>query len=357
MWVIEDEPYRELYYGGEPAPAPIASHARDSVIYIGTLAKTVAPGLRVGWVVAPAEVAQLLTPVKQAMDLNTSTIDQAAAAIYLEGVDWARRTSELRAVYAIPMRAMVHGIDQVLPPGSSFTRPSGGIFVWVQLPDGWSATRAARAGGGARHVLHARARCSSRTSRMTSRSAVDLEPHAGEHRRRACAAWRPRSRRCPRADRHDHCGDARGEQTRARYPDETGYIERDGVRVFWERYGDGDPTDPVPADVVDRPLARLEVHRFRTSRVACRVLTFDGRGNGRSDRPSAPEAYAIDEFVADALAVMDATGTERGLDRVAVDGRSAGADARRRPRGARRGPGVHRPGGAATAALAPSAGA
>ena len=140
VWVIEDEPYRELYYERGPAPAPIASHARESVIYIGTLAKTVAPGLRVGWVVAPAEVAQMLTPVKQAMDLNTSTIDQAAAAIYLEGVDWARRTSELRAVYAIPMRAMVQGIDQVLPPGSCFTRPDGGIFVWAQLPDGWSAT-------------------------------------------------------------------------------------------------------------------------------------------------------------------------------------------------------------------------
>jgi 2-aminoadipate transaminase len=140
VWVIEDEPYRELYYGGEPAPAPIASHARESVVYIGTLAKTVAPGLRVGWVVAPAEVAQKLIPVKQAMDLNTSTIDQAAAAIYLEGVDWARRTSELRAVYAVPMLAMIEGLDRVLPAGSSFTRPDGGIFVWAQLPAGWSAT-------------------------------------------------------------------------------------------------------------------------------------------------------------------------------------------------------------------------
>jgi 2-aminoadipate transaminase len=140
VWVIEDEPYRELYYGGEPAPTPIAGHARDSVIYIGTLAKTVAPGLRVGWVLAPAEVAQMLMPVKQAMDFHTSTIDQVAAASYLEGVDWARRTSELRAVYASPMRAMIEGLAAVLPEGSAFTRPQGGIFVWVQLPDGWSTT-------------------------------------------------------------------------------------------------------------------------------------------------------------------------------------------------------------------------
>jgi DNA-binding transcriptional MocR family regulator len=138
--VIEDEPYRELYYDGEPAPAPIARHARENVIYLGTLAKTVAPGLRVGWVVAPPEIIRVLTPVKQAMDFNTSTIDQAAAAIYLEGVDWARRTSELRAVYAGPMRAMSEGLVEVLPPGSSFTRPRGGIFVWARLPKGWSAS-------------------------------------------------------------------------------------------------------------------------------------------------------------------------------------------------------------------------
>jgi 2-aminoadipate transaminase len=82
----------------------------------------------------------MLTPVKQAMDLSTSTIDQAAAAIYLEGVDWARRTSELRAVYSGPMRAMIEEVATVLPPGSVFTRPRGGIFVWARLPDGWSAT-------------------------------------------------------------------------------------------------------------------------------------------------------------------------------------------------------------------------
>jgi 2-aminoadipate transaminase len=140
VWMIEDEPYRELYYDGEPPPAPIARHARGSVLYIGTLAKTVAPGLRVGWVVAPAEIARVLAPIKQAMDMSTSTIDQAAAAIYLEGVDWERRTSELRAVYATPMRAMVDRLAEVLPQGSVFTRPRGGIFVWAQLADGWSSS-------------------------------------------------------------------------------------------------------------------------------------------------------------------------------------------------------------------------
>ena len=141
IWVIEDDPYRELRYDEESPPAPIAHHSASNVIYIGTLAKTVAPGLRVGWVTAPAHVVELCKPVKQAMDWNTSTIDQTAAAIYLEGVDWVTRTVELRAVYAAPMRAMLDRLGDVLPEGSTFTRPRGGVFVWVVLPDGWS-TRA-----------------------------------------------------------------------------------------------------------------------------------------------------------------------------------------------------------------------
>jgi DNA-binding transcriptional MocR family regulator len=90
---------------------------------------------------APAEIVELCKPLKQAMDMNTSTVDQAAAAIYLEGVDWATRTAELRAVYAAPMRAILDRLGDVLPDGSSFTRPRGGVFVWVELAEGWS-TRA-----------------------------------------------------------------------------------------------------------------------------------------------------------------------------------------------------------------------
>jgi 2-aminoadipate transaminase len=140
VWVIEDEPYRELRYGPDPPPAPVAHHSREHVIYIGTLAKTVAPGLRVGWVAAPSELVGTLISVKQAMDFNGSTVDQAAAAIYLQNVDWTRRTAELRAVYAAPMHTMLDGLEDVLPPGSVFARPAGGVFAWVTLPAGWSAS-------------------------------------------------------------------------------------------------------------------------------------------------------------------------------------------------------------------------
>ncbi|HUP31479.1 MAG TPA: alpha/beta fold hydrolase [Gaiellaceae bacterium] len=96
------------------------------------------------------------------------------------------------------------------------------------------------------------------------------------------------------------------EQTRARYPDESGYVERDGVRVYYEVYGTGGPT------VLLLPTWSIIHSRHWKMQIPylarhCRVLTFDGRGNGRSDRPAV--GYEAREFAADALAVMDATGT------------------------------------------------
>ena len=102
------------------------------------------------------------------------------------------------------------------------------------------------------------------------------------------------------------------EQSRARYPEEEGFVERDGVRVFYEVYGSGEPT------ILLLPTWALIHSRHWKMQIPClarhcRVVTFDGRGNGRSDRPEGAEAYAIREFAADTLAVMDATATERAV--------------------------------------------
>src|ERR1051325_8733992 len=102
------------------------------------------------------------------------------------------------------------------------------------------------------------------------------------------------------------------EQTRARYPDTEGYIERDGVRVFYEVYGEGEPTVlllPTWSVIHSRHWKMQIPYLARHSR----VVTFDGRGNGKSDRPAEAAAYDEREFAADALAVMDATGTERAV--------------------------------------------
>ena len=99
------------------------------------------------------------------------------------------------------------------------------------------------------------------------------------------------------------------EQTRARYPDETGCVVRDGVRIWWESYGSGEPT------IMLLPTWSLVHSRHWKAQIPYlarerRVVTFDGRGNGRSDRPQGAEAYAIREFAADTLAVLDTTATE-----------------------------------------------
>jgi pimeloyl-ACP methyl ester carboxylesterase/predicted glycosyltransferase len=102
------------------------------------------------------------------------------------------------------------------------------------------------------------------------------------------------------------------EQTRARYPDSEGFVERDGVRIFYEVYGAGEPT------VLLLPTWTFFHSRHWKMQIPylarhCRVVTFDPRGNGRSDRPQEAAAYAEREFAADALAVMDATATERAI--------------------------------------------
>src|ERR1700719_4036930 len=100
------------------------------------------------------------------------------------------------------------------------------------------------------------------------------------------------------------------EQSRARYPDSSGYIERDGVRLYYEVYGSGEPT------VLLLPTWSVIHSRHWKAQIPylarhARVVTFDGRGNGRSDRPDGVEPYLEHEFAADAIAVMDATGSER----------------------------------------------
>jgi pimeloyl-ACP methyl ester carboxylesterase len=106
--------------------------------------------------------------------------------------------------------------------------------------------------------------------------------------------------------------EAQREQTRARYPDDEGFVERDGVRVFYEVYGSGDTTVfllPTWTIIHSRHWKMQIPYLARHFR----VLTFDGRGNGKADRPSGVAAYTEREFALDSLAVMDATGTESAV--------------------------------------------
>ena len=135
IWVVEDDPYGELRYRGAPVPALAAqSGAEDRVLHLGSFSKIASPGMRLGWLRAPAGLMRALAVAKQAADLHTSTIDQAAAAAYLDAVDLDAHVRELCAAYSERRDAMVGALPEALPPGSTWSDPDGGMFVWARLP-------------------------------------------------------------------------------------------------------------------------------------------------------------------------------------------------------------------------------
>ncbi|MEV4730342.1 PLP-dependent aminotransferase family protein [Saccharopolyspora sp. NPDC049426] len=133
FWLIEDDPYGELRYSGRPL-SPLSARVPDRSIYLGSFSKIVSPGMRVGWLRAPAQLRQQLTILKQAADLHTSTIDQAAAAEYLATADLDARVRVLCETYRERRDAMLVGLREIAPAGTEITEPEGGMFVWVRLP-------------------------------------------------------------------------------------------------------------------------------------------------------------------------------------------------------------------------------
>ena len=140
LWIIEDEPYGELRYDGSPL-APIGSHdgAADLTVTISSLSKVLAPGLRIGWLRAPEAILGPLTIAKQAADLHTSTVDQIAARTSLQAADLDLHIAALCREYRRRRDALLDGLADALPPGSTFNQPEGGMFVWARLPSGWDA--------------------------------------------------------------------------------------------------------------------------------------------------------------------------------------------------------------------------
>jgi len=141
LWIVEDDPYGELRYDGEPL-APVASHprARDRTITVSSLSKVLAPGLRIGFLRAPQTLLGPLTVAKQAADLHTSTVDQHAARISLQTGLLDDHIADICAEYRRRRDALLGGLGDALPAGSTFNHPHGGMFVWARLPEGWDAT-------------------------------------------------------------------------------------------------------------------------------------------------------------------------------------------------------------------------
>jgi 2-aminoadipate transaminase len=137
--ILEDDPYGELRFGGQSLPKLAALDDQGVVIYISTFSKTLAPGLRVGWMVAPPSLVKGLTIAKQASDLHTGTLSQRAIAQLLTSFDYAGHIGMLRGVYGARCQTMLGALEDNAPAGTKWTVPAGGMFVWVELPEGMSA--------------------------------------------------------------------------------------------------------------------------------------------------------------------------------------------------------------------------
>src|SRR3954469_15417517 len=138
LWLVEDDPYSALRLEGSDVEL-LAAHAPDRTIVIQTLSKVLSPGLRIGYLRAPEALYGPLTVAKQAADLHTSTVAQLAAERWLAAHDLGEHIRGLAAHYRPRRDALLAGLEQHLPAGSRCTHPEGGLFIWVELPDGYDA--------------------------------------------------------------------------------------------------------------------------------------------------------------------------------------------------------------------------
>ncbi len=136
--IVEDAPYRELRFGDEEVPT-LFEMAPERVVHLGTLSKTMAPGLRVAWVIAPDELASVLERAKQAADLHTSTFTQAVATDLLQRGVLQARLPRLRAHYRDQRDVLADALERDLGDALRFARPPGGMFLWASLAPGIDA--------------------------------------------------------------------------------------------------------------------------------------------------------------------------------------------------------------------------
>lgn len=138
LLVIEDDPYGQLGFEGD-APAPLRARRRDGVFYLSTFSKTFAPGFRVGWVLAPPAVREKLVIASEAQILCPSAFAQAAVTAYLTDMPWREQLKSYREIYRERRDALLESLAALMPEGTTWTRPTGGLFVWATLPDGLDA--------------------------------------------------------------------------------------------------------------------------------------------------------------------------------------------------------------------------
>ncbi len=144
MLVLEDDPYRELRYSGQDLPSLIELEgqalgadwdAHGRIIHLGTFSKTLAPGLRLGWVIAPKAIIHLMVLAKQGADLHTSGLSQIIVSELVADGTLQRNLPGLRALYRERRDAMLDALNTHVGANAEWTRPDGGLFLWLRLPE------------------------------------------------------------------------------------------------------------------------------------------------------------------------------------------------------------------------------
>lgn len=137
--VVEDNPYGELRFEGEKYPAIKHFDTAGIVIYLGTFSKTFAPGLRVGWIAASPEILQKYVLVKQGADLQCNSMTQREVATFIEMYNLDEHIKKIIGVYGKRRDLMIQTMEKEFPKNVKFTYPNGGLFTWVDLPEGVDA--------------------------------------------------------------------------------------------------------------------------------------------------------------------------------------------------------------------------
>ena len=137
--IIDDNPYGELRYRGEDVPS-LKSLGGELVIQLGTFSKIILPGMRLAWIAASKEVMGVFERMKQGTDLQTSTFAQYVIYEYLKNGKLDQHIEKIKEAYAIRMKVMLDALEEYFPEEITWTKPEGGLFLWVELPEGASAT-------------------------------------------------------------------------------------------------------------------------------------------------------------------------------------------------------------------------
>ena len=139
LLIMEDDPYGQLRFAGEPLPH-LYELAPERVVYAGTFSKVIAPGMRVGWLVGPSEIIPKLTIAKQTTDLQVGGYQQTLLYEVVQNIGFDAHIEQVRSYYKRQCEVMLEEIEDRFPAAVAYTRPPGGMFIWCTLPEGHNTT-------------------------------------------------------------------------------------------------------------------------------------------------------------------------------------------------------------------------